>query len=64
MVTHSLSRAVDVHDGRPDRAAPEVLRRFRNKQPYLGELIVPGGQCIFMIGYDPVVAQYFTSLGK
>ena len=56
-VTDGLQRTVDVHDGRPDRAALEVLRRFRDKQPYLGQLIVPGGQRIFKIGYNPVVAQ-------
>ena len=46
---------VDVDDHTPDLPALKGFRRLRNQLPQLRQLIVPGGNGIFEVSYDPVI---------
>jgi hypothetical protein len=46
---------VDVEDHAPDLSTFEGLRGLRNQLPQLRQLIVPSGNGIFEVSYDPVI---------
>ena len=60
-VANGLHGPVDGRYRTPDRAALKGLGRFCQQRPHLCQLLVPCGQRIFQIVYDPVVVQVFTS---
>ena len=46
---------VDVDDHAPNLPALKGFRRLRNQLPQLRQFIVPGGNGIFEVSYDPVI---------
>ena len=48
-------RGVDVDNHAPYRAALKGFRCLRNELPQLGQLVVPCGNSVFKISYDPVI---------
>ena len=46
---------VDIEDHGPDLPAYEGLWGLRNQCPQLSQFIVPGGNSIFEVSYDPVI---------
>lgn len=48
-------RRVDVDNHSPYCAALKGFRCLRNELPQLGQLVVPCGNSVFKISYDPVI---------
>ena len=46
---------VDVEDHAPDLPAFEGLRGLRDQRPQLSQFIIPSGNGIFEVSYDPVI---------
>ena len=54
-IADSDQSGVDIDDHAPYLPALKRLRRLGNELPQLGQLLVPGGNGVFEVSYDPVI---------
>ena len=54
-VADSHKGGVDIDDHAPYLPALKGFRRLGNELPQLGQLLVPGGNGVFEVSYDPVI---------